>query len=179
MLHKKVKKKGVTSAASNGSMAKKLRGVKIAQGGGKCNSALPNAADASNATRLPAGSASSLTTSASSRRYGFRRTSRPLYINFGEEGYFDPSAVLGKLPSYGFRAVWEGQDAAALQGDPPQGEPGGDGAPQAEDALLALTGASKGSGDTSQGNDAVASGVAYVSPSEGSSDNSIIASDWV
>jgi hypothetical protein len=101
------------------------------------------------------------------------------YIIFGEEGYFDPSAVLGELPSYGFRAVREGQDAAALQGDPPQGKPGGEGAPQAEDASLAAMGASEGSGDTSQGNDAVASGVAYVSPSEGSSDDLIIASDWV
>jgi hypothetical protein len=100
-------------------------------------------------------------------------------IIFGEEGYFDPSAVLCELPSYGFRAVWEGQDAGALQGDPPQGGPGGEGAPQAEDASLASTGASKGSGDTSQGNDAVTSGVAYVSPSEGSSGDSIIASDWV
>jgi hypothetical protein len=101
------------------------------------------------------------------------------FIIFGEEEYFNPLAVLGELPSYGFQAVWEGQDAVALQGDPPQGGPGGDSAPQAEDASLASMGASEGSGDTSQGNDAITSGVAYVSPSEGSSDESIIALDWV
>ena len=43
------------------------------------------------------------------------------YIIFGEEGYADPSDILGELPRFGFRRVREGQGNL-------QGRTGGEGA---------------------------------------------------
>ena len=103
------------------------------------------------------------------------------YIIFGEEGYADPSAILGELPRFGFRAVWAGQEPAAVQGAQPQGGQGGDNA-QAEDSSITSSSDSGRSNNTVQDYSPVASGPPYISPSTisgNSSGNSVIASDWV
>jgi hypothetical protein len=103
------------------------------------------------------------------------------YIIFGEEGYVNPSAVLGKLSRFGFWAMWAGQEPTAVQEAQPQGRQGGDNA-QAKDSSTTLLSGSGRSNNTIQDYSPIASGPPYISPSMisgNSNGNSGIASNRV